>query len=289
MAAKLCLGTVQFGMRYGVHNALGRQPTDAEVFAVLDAARDAGIDAFDTASAYGTAEDVLGRYRLASRGVRIISKLRPHVKTADTVLHEMQESLRRLGTDHIACYMLHRAEDLGNTAVMEGLTEVKACGWAEKIGVSVYRPEDALRAAEDSRIDAIQIPYNALDQRLDACGFFVLAKKHGKEIYARSAFLQGLLLMQPQEAEHRVSGSGAYVAAFQKIARDMGFLPNEAAMLYVLRHEGIDYVVFGVDTAAQLQENVRLSERVSEITDSCCPFIGKFNDVPQKLIDPSLW
>ena len=135
MAAKLCLGTVQFGMRYGVHNALGRQPTDAEVFAVLDAARDAGIDAFDTASAYGTAEDVLGRYRLASRGVRIISKLRPHVKTADTVLHEMQESLRRLGTDHIACYMLHRAEDLGNTAVMEGLTEVKACGWAEKIGV----------------------------------------------------------------------------------------------------------------------------------------------------------
>ena len=95
--------------------------------------------------------------------------------------------------------------------------------------------------------------------------------------------------MQPQEAEHRVSGSGAYVAAFQKIARDMGFLPNEAAMLYVLRHEGIDYVVFGVDTAAQLQANVRLSERVSEITDSCCPFIGKFNDVPQKLIDPSLW
>ena len=272
MAAKLCLGTVQFGMRYGVHNALGRQPTAAEVFAVLDAARDAGIDAFDTASAYGTAEDILGRYRLASRGVRIISKLRPHVKTADTVLHEMQESLRRLGTDHIACYMLHRAEDLGNAAVMEGLTEVKACGWAEKIGVSVYRPEDALRAAEDSRIDAIQIPYNALDQRLDACGFFVLAKKHGKEIYARSAFLQGL-----------------YVAAFQKIARDMGFLPNEAAMLYVLRHEGIDYVVFGVDTAAQLQANVRLSERVSEITDSCCPFIGKFNDVPQKLIDPSLW
>ena len=55
MAAKLCLGTVQFGMRYGVHNALGRQPTDAEAFAVLDAARDAGIDAFDTASAYGTA------------------------------------------------------------------------------------------------------------------------------------------------------------------------------------------------------------------------------------------
>ena len=289
MAAKLCLGTVQFGMKYGVHNALGRQPTDAEVFAVLDAACDAGIDAFDTASVYGTAEEVLGRYRLVSRGGRIISKLRPHVKTVDTVRHEMQESLRRLGAERIACYMLHRAEDLDNTAVMEGMTEVKACGWTEKIGVSVYRPEDALRAAEDSRIDAIQIPYNALDQRLDACGFFALAKKHGKEIYARSAFLQGLLLMWPQEAEHRVPGSGAYVATFQKTARNMGFLPNEAAMLYVLRHEGIDYVVFGVDTAAQLQENVRLSERVSEIMDSCGPFTGKFNDVPQKLIDPSLW
>ena len=95
--------------------------------------------------------------------------------------------------------------------------------------------------------------------------------------------------MQPQEAEHMVPGSGAYVAAFQKTAHDMGFLPHEAAMLYVLRHEGIDYVVFGVDTTAQLQANVRLSERVSEMTDFCCPFIGKFNDVPQKLIDPSLW
>ena len=43
---KFCLGTVQFGMQYGVNNALGRQPTDAEAFAVLDTALSAGVKMF---------------------------------------------------------------------------------------------------------------------------------------------------------------------------------------------------------------------------------------------------
>mgnify|MGYP000893148465 CR=1 FL=1 len=45
LTAKLCLGTVQFGMKYGVKNELGRQPTDEEAFSVLDAALAAQIDA----------------------------------------------------------------------------------------------------------------------------------------------------------------------------------------------------------------------------------------------------
>ena len=109
MTAKLCLGTVQFGMRYGIHNTLGRQPTEEEVFGILDAALDAGICMFDTASAYGTSEELLGRYGLAARGGQIISKLHPAVEgERRDVRDEIQRSLTRLSVTNLYCYMLHR-------------------------------------------------------------------------------------------------------------------------------------------------------------------------------------
>ena len=295
LTAKLCLGTVQFGMKYGVKNELGRQPTEVEAVAVLNAAIEHGISEYDTASTYGTAEEVLGRYGLVKRlvngmPIRITSKLRPNVSDdARSTMQEVRKSLRRLCADRIHCYMLHRASDMDQPAIMEGLVRAKADGFVEYIGVSIYEPEEAIRAARDSRIDNIQGPYNVLDRRLDAVGFFDVARANGKRIYARSAFLQGLLLMEPDDAEARVVGSGAYVSAFQAIAEEGGFSPNEAALLYVLSHEGIDYVVFGVDTAEQLRENVAIQEKVGAFHATYERLLTSFADVRREVIVPTRW
>lgn len=295
LTAKLCLGTVQFGMKYGVKNELGRQPTEVEAFAVLNAAIEHGISEYDTASTYGTAEEVLGRYGLAKRLVnglppRITSKLRPNVSDdARSTVQEVRKSLRRLCADRIHCYMLHRASDMDQPAIMEGMVRAKADGFVEYIGVSIYEPEEALRAARDSRIDNIQVPYNVLDRRLDAVGFFDVARANGKRIYARSAFLQGLLLMDPREAERRVKGSGVYVARFQTEVEKSGFLPNEAAMLYVLLHPGIDAVVFGVDTMEQLEKDMRIAEKRERFRSCCEKIRGAFMNVPREVIMPNLW
>ena len=100
--AQLCLGTVQFGMHYGIHNTLGRQPTEEEVFGILDAALYAGICMFDTASAYGTSEELLGRYGLAACGGQIISKLHPAVEgERRDVRDEIQRSLTRLSVTNL--------------------------------------------------------------------------------------------------------------------------------------------------------------------------------------------
>lgn len=292
---KLVLGTVQFGMRYGVKNALGRQPTDTEVFAILDAALAAGICEYDTASAYGTAEEVLGRYGLTQKNVngvpvRITSKLHPdNAHDEDGVLAEIRESLRRLNAERIHCYMLHCAEDMERSTIMAGLTRAKAAGLIEAIGVSIYDPEEALRAIQNPHIEIIQVPYNALDQRLDAAEFFEKARTYGKRIYARSAFLQGLLLMMPREAELRVKGSGSYVAQFQATAENIGLLPEEAAMLYVLSHPGIDAVVFGVDTVEQLERNVHIANKLEVFQPYYAKIRGAFANVPKEVIVPSLW
>ena len=194
--AQLCLGTVQFGMHYGIHNTLGRQPTEEEVFCVLDAALDTGICMFDTASAYGTSEELLGRYGLAARGGQIISKLHPAVDGERRhVRDEVQRSLTRLSVTSLYCYMLHRVEDLDDASVMDAMEDAKARGWTDKIGVSIYSPEDAMRAAEDSRIDVIQVPYNVLDQRLDDCGFFECVKGNQDDGPARSGAVRGPRLL----------------------------------------------------------------------------------------------
>lgn len=289
--AQLCLGTVQLGMNYGIKNVLGRRPTYTESFAVLDAALEAGIRSFDTARVYGMAEEVLGCYGLAQEeNVRIISKLRPDLPNdAGAVLHEVKESLYRLKAQKLTCLMLHRASDMDRSAIMEALCRAKELGLTSAIGVSVYEPEDAGRAAEDGRFDAIQIPYNVLDRRLDASGFFRRAKERHIMVYARSAFLQGLLLMEPETAERKVPGSGALIRLFRKIAEKYGFTHAEAAMLYSLTHPGIDYVVFGVDTAEQLNENIKILQKAEQFDHCCEELRSAFNDVPREIITPSLW
>lgn len=292
---KLVLGTVQFGMRYGVKNTLGRQLTEAETSAVLDAALAFGIREYDTASAYGTAEEVLGCYGLAQKNVNgtpvcITSKLHPDAADdEESVLGEIRESLRRLRTDCIHCYMLHRADDMERPAIMAGLVRAKNEGLIRMVGVSIYDPEEALRALKNPCIKIIQVPYNALDQRLDAVGFFEKARACGKRIYARSAFLQGLLLMRPKEAELRVRGSGTYIARFWTLAEGVGFSVGEAAMLYALSHPGIDAVVFGVDTVGQLEENMRIADRLDAFQSCCGKIRGAFVDVPREVVVPSLW
>ena len=292
---RLCLGTVQFGMKYGVKNVLGRQPTDEEVVAVLDAALSHGIVEYDTASTYGTAEEVLGRYELAMKyvdgtRVRITSKLRFNVADDENaVIAEVHESLRRLRAKSIYGYMLHRASDIERPALIEGLIRAREDGLIEKIGVSVYEPEEALRAARNPHVDSIQIPYNALDRRLDVVGFFDVARTNGKCVYARSVFLQGLLLMRPDEAELRVPGSGVYIALFQEIAEGGGFSPDEAALLYALSHKGIDYVVFGVDTAEQLRENVAVQKKMDAFHATYESIATSIIDAPREVFLPTRW
>lgn len=289
--ARLCLGTVQLGMKYGVNNAIGRQPTKEESFALLQASQNAGIDTFDTASVYGNAEEILGLFHQKTHGdVRFISKLKPECDDNPiTVLEEIRGSLQRLKVKQLAGYLLHRATDIKRQGIMEGLTEAKKDGLTEKIGVSIYEPEEAMLAAGDKRIDCIQVPYNVLDKRLDKAGFFELAKSNHIEIYARSALLQGLLLMEPQKAEQRVNGSGKFIAKFQQIAKEFNYTPVEAAFLYCVNHPGIDYVVFGVDTVEQLAANINIYNKL-EGFEACFNELSKhFEQVSKKIIMPNLW
>ena len=288
---KLCLGTAQMGMNYGVNNALHRQPTEEECFLTLEAALEAGISFFDTASVYGNAEEILGRFRLAEKGA-ITTKLRADCEdTAEAVLTELEKSLNRLQTNSIYCYMLHRSSDMHRKGIMAGMAAAKSRGLAQKIGVSVYEPFEAIEAIVNPQIDIVQIPCNVLDNRWEKAGVFEKAKAQGKEIQARSVFLQGLLLMDPKDAEAKVAGSGVYVEEFQKISKTHGFTPKEAAFLFILGNENISQVVFGVDNAEQLDEIVEIFGKTDSF-DACkdeLKLLQQKINLPRKVLSPYLW
>ena len=91
--AELALGTVQFGLAYGATNTRGQVPED-EVARILGSARQAGVRFLDTASAYGTAEAVLGRTLPPGHDFRIVTKT--PAWRADRDLHGNVQPRRRL-------------------------------------------------------------------------------------------------------------------------------------------------------------------------------------------------
>ncbi len=290
--SKLCLGTVQLGMKYGVKNELGRQPTEEESFAVLRAAKKGGIDFLDTASVYGDAETLLGHFGVKQAGFHVISKLRPwdyQENDQEAVVLEIESSLRRLKMQNLYGYMLHRAEDMNCEAVVQGMVTAKKEGLVKHIGVSVYEPEEALRVVQSGIWDMIQIPYNVLDQRLDGTDFFILAKENHVKVFARSAFLQGLLLMEPEHLPPHLQKASPYIEKFRQIVEGNHYAPEEGAMLYSYCHPEVDYVVFGVDTEEQLIRNIEICNKAKAFGDCWNELRGAFIDVPREIVVPSLW
>lgn len=297
---KLVLGTVQFGMTYGLHNTHG-QPTQEESFAMMDAALAAGIDAFDTAWAYGTAEDVVGAWikeRGLSGKVKIISKMRPHTlndypdgtKAADIVRVEVEKSLIRLHVDSLDGYMLHSPHYIYLKYVVEGLQKIRDTGLVKNIGVSTYDEAEALQAAELG-VDYIQVPYNAFDQRLDATDFFDIAKKNKVTVFARSPFLQGLLLMQPHALPEHLSYLRPYLEQFIAIAERHHMIQTEAALHFVDAECRGDHIVFGVDTLEQLREDIAFMQTSSPVANDgwIAEMRTAFKDLNRGAINPSLW
>lgn len=190
---RLALGTVQFGLDYGISNHAG-EVADAELGAILTLARKLGMDTLDTAQAYGKAEARLGVCNTTD--FRVITKLSPNIDAADLAV-SLESSLQRLARPSVEGLLLHRSQD-ASPALFERLADLQHQGKVGKVGVSVYSPEEmALWLTQGYPLELVQLPANLLDQRFLRAGWLDRLQAMGCEIHVRSLFLQGLLLMQP--------------------------------------------------------------------------------------------
>jgi aryl-alcohol dehydrogenase-like predicted oxidoreductase len=254
-AAKLVLGTAQFGFDYGIANA-GGTPTDQEVVRILELARASGIRMLDTAIAYGSSESRLGGLGLA--GLAPMSKLPPLPPSiADVsawVDAQLDGSLRRLRVERLAALSLHRPADaLGprGPALLAALGVQQARGRVGLLGVSVYGPEELAPLFEAFDFGLVQAPGNVFDRRMVASGWTHKLRARGCALHLRSCFLQGLLLMPPATRPAWCARWPELFRGWDDCLEAAGLGAAEACVRHALA-SGADALVVGVDNSAQL-------------------------------------
>lgn len=284
---KLAIGTVQFGLDYGVANTGGRV-AEQEASAILQRALECGIDTLDTAVAYGESETVLGS--LGVKQWKTVTKL-PAVPDdcldIDKWVHEQaRQSMARLGVSQLHGVLLHRPSQLLapiGRALHDALQNLKTQGLACKIGISVYSPDELSALFDTFALDLVQAPLNILDRGLVESGWAARLHNAGVEVHTRSAFLQGLLLMQSNQRPGKFNIWSNVWKEWDRWLACVQLTPLQACLRYVNALPDVDRVVVGVDTVAQLDQIVSASE-------GQLPSWPEFTPLQdERLINPASW
>jgi len=295
--SRLMLGTVQFGMPYGIANRTG-QPNFEDIVAIVSAAVEGGVTCFDTAAAYGCSEEVLGRvlHALAMVGrVIVVTKVRaltPEELDSPTmaeraIIESVAESRRRLMLDCLPIVLFHRESD---AAYMETLFTLREKGWISHCGVSCdNRPGPAARFIADDMASALQVPANILDRRHSGSGVFEQAQSKNVAIFIRSVYLQGLLVMPEDQIPRTLQPIIPARRALSSLADEAGMSLAELALRYMLSQPGVTSVLTGVETIQQVHENLAMFAR-GRLTDDVLAAIDR-TELPlaEQLLTPAQW
>nr|HAD51507.1 aldo/keto reductase [Algoriphagus sp.] len=196
MSNKIILGTVQFGLDYGINNTSGKMSKE-EVFKILDLAYASNLTVLDTAAAYGNSEERIGDYLSINKekNFRIITKF--NLKQNLTPIHSLEKSLHNLKIDQVDAVMFHSFEDFKSTKKEEinSLLELKGKKY-KKLGISLYTNAQMKEIAEKEIFDLVQVPFNVLDNEQQRGEILKELKSKNLEIHTRSVFLQGLFFMK---------------------------------------------------------------------------------------------
>ncbi len=269
---KIALGTVQFGLDYGVANEVG-QVDQYEAKRILCLAEENGVDVLDTAIAYGASEEVLGK--ACVDGFRIVTKL-PTLSADQSnidrwVRNQVKASLRRLGQKKLYGLLLHRSEDLSGSKgeqLIKALADLKNDDVVQKIGVSIYSPDELEVIYKKMKIDLVQAPLNVVDRRLQSSGWLDRLKDDGVEIHTRSAFLQGLLLMEQIKIPQKFSRWSSLWDQWHQHLKRSGISALAASLAYPISLDRVDRVIVGVDSAEQLGEILLAAQNLADIFDT---------------------
>lgn len=286
MTSKLALGTVQFGLDYGINNKSG-QVRETEVYKILHEAKRAGINVLDTAYAYGCSEGVIGKFMQSEQVVfDIISKL-PECDAGHVRMY-FQSTLSRLGRENIYAYMCHSFQNFKeNTQIWAELQALKSAGELEKIGFSLYYPDELDYILENNlNPDIIQVPYNVFDQRF--AQYFPKLKERGIEVLVRSVFLQGLVFKEVNELDPFFFNLKNKMDALNLLSDKTGISILALCLNFAVLNESIDKVILGVDSLQNLKEIVlayACCDDVKEIMDS----LLTLREDDENMILPTKW
>jgi aryl-alcohol dehydrogenase-like predicted oxidoreductase len=281
----LCLGCMMFGGR--------TEPEDS--YAIIDRALDAGINFLDTANVYsrGRSEKVTGE-ALKRNGKRhqVVLATKVHGRMDDDdvnafgnnrrhIIEQCEASLRRLQTDTIDLYQIHRPQsDIPIDETLRALDDLIRAGKVRYIGTSTFaawQVVESLWVAKElglNRFVCEQSPYNLLDRRVER-GLLPMAQTYGIGIIPWSPLGGGLLTGKyrrdapaPSEGRYadvsdrpwmlRRKTEGVYdvVEAIEPLAEDKGCTLSQLAVAWCMGQPGVTSPIIGPRTMEQLEDNL---------------------------------
>jgi 1-deoxyxylulose-5-phosphate synthase len=295
--SRICVGTATFGVA----------PSERDADRIVHAALDLGINFFDTADVYGNtpifdrpgappadqrepAEQILGRALTGRRGdVVIASKsceaIGPGVNDRGLsrrhIMQQVENSLRRLGTDYIDLYYAHNPDpDTPLEQTLSAYDDLVRQGKLRYVGLSnhpAWQLAYALWIADDRRLHApvcVQVKYNLIDRAAErelapACLQF------GLSIVPFAPLHGGLLAgMQVLEREFigdvRFAGSGFPEAELQigrtveRLSQDWGLRPYQISLAWLLSRPAVASAIVGAETVEELTANASAADVVLE-------------------------
>ncbi|CAH9054291.1 hypothetical protein PSECIP111951_01003 [Pseudoalteromonas holothuriae] len=287
---KLAIGTVQFGLSYGVTNHDG-QVKNHEIKKILNLAQQSGIRLLDTARAYGKSEQALSQYD-SLETFKIVTKIPSLNAENKDIKQTFMQSLAALKVDCVYALLFHNADDLlsaeANTFFEQAL-EIKAQGLCEKIGVSVYTPEQLAKISDNFPIDVVQIPLNCFDQRFAQSACLELYKTHNIEVHTRSLFLQGALLSDIQSLPAHFNKFKSDFERFHKVCTELQCTPMILALAIALHFDFISQAIVGVCSTNQLEQILTNYAKALQLLPLHPKHIKVLKCDDLELINPANW
>ena len=285
MINKLVIGTVQFGLDYGITNRKGKI-SEEELNKVFNICNEKNIMYFDTAQDYGNSEDILVNYKKIYNKIKIITKAKFKNKNINETI---EKSICKF--DIIDYFLLHSFDDY-NEDVINKLIEYKINKKINKIGVSVYTVNEAIICLKNEHIDVVQIPFNYSDSQWLNSDFINLINDTTKEIHIRSIFLQGVLLNPILKRPINILEYD-----FDKLNNKIDYLTNllqlsrlELCFAYINSFQWITKFLIGIDDYDHLMTNYEIINKNLKLTDEQLNIVHEtMNDINPLITNPSKW
>jgi aryl-alcohol dehydrogenase-like predicted oxidoreductase len=282
---KLVIGSAQLGMNYGLFN--NRKINHKEFKKIEKLVLKSKINFIDTAISYGDSENIIGSSKL--KNLHIITKIKlpskKNIQVRNWVLKEISKSLYKLKIKKIYGVLIHDYKDLlgkyGKDYLLS-LQELKKKKIIKKIGISVYDSHEIKKIWKFWKPDLIQVPFNPLDNRILDSGWVDVFRKFKVKIFARSVFLQGLLINE----DNSFIVNKNYLILLNKF-KNWCYKNNisllQACIHFVKQFKKIDYLVVGFNNYSQLKEIIDVFKKKQIIIPK------KFSTNKKNLIDPRKW
>lgn len=286
MIDRFILGTAQFGSNYGITNTTG-QPTQSEIFEILDMAYNYGIRTFDTALAYGDAAKRLGQWHKDRQyNIELISKF-SIVGNLDQTKQDIVAACKQLYIEKFDALLVHdpcQISKIDINALKDFFIELKESGITRKIGISCYDVIELQDWLSVLPCDVVQCPVNIFDQRFLQAEILQLLREHKVALHVRSIFLQGVLLAD--KLPNRLSKLQSSWDKYNKVLQAKNMPRLQACLAFINSvSDRIDKAIFGVNNTAELQQ---ISAGYAN-TGSCDIDFAELAVTDVDLVDPRKW